>query len=97
MTATDPQLAALLAERLEPAAEALAGAYVEDMSTGPPPEDDRARVPPVVTPDARRAIRGLMQLGCGCARGPGSALARRPGRRIGTMRLRQPAGGREES
>ncbi|MYE03302.1 MAG: hypothetical protein F4Y03_18920, partial [Alphaproteobacteria bacterium] len=44
MTATDPrpQLAATLAERLAPAAEALALAYAEDMNAGPPPEDDRA-------------------------------------------------------
>ena len=44
MTATDPrpQLAATLAARLAPAAEALAAAYAEDMSAGPPPPDDRA-------------------------------------------------------
>ena len=52
MTATDPRpdlprtpirgLAAMLAERLAPAAEALALAYAEDMSAGPPPPDDRA-------------------------------------------------------
>ena len=43
MTATDPrpQLAAMLAERLAPAVEALATAYAED--AGPePPEEDRA-------------------------------------------------------
>ncbi len=45
MTATDPRpaLAAALAARLAPAAEALAAAYVEDMDAGPPPPDDRAR------------------------------------------------------
>ena len=44
MTATDPrpELAAMLAARLAPAAEALALAYVEDMDAGPPPEDRRA-------------------------------------------------------
>ena len=44
MTATDPRpaLAVMLAERLAPAARALAEAYAEDMSAGPPPEDDRA-------------------------------------------------------
>ena len=44
MTATDPrpELAAMLAERLAPAAAALAGACAEDMSAAPPPEDDRA-------------------------------------------------------
>ena len=44
MTATDPRpaLAAMLAERLAPAAAALAGACAEDMSAAPPPEDDRA-------------------------------------------------------
>ena len=44
MTATDPrpELAAKLAAGLAPAAEALAAAYAEDMSAGPPPEDDRA-------------------------------------------------------
>ena len=43
MTATDPRpdLAAKLAAGLAPAAEALALAYAEDMSAGPPP-DDRA-------------------------------------------------------
>ena len=64
MTATDPQLAAMPAERLAPAA----AAYVEDMSTGPPSENDRARRPSIVTLDARRSIRGLMQ--------PGSSRAR---------------------
>ena len=45
MTATDPRpaLAAALAARLAPAAEALAAAYAEDMDAGPPPPDDRAR------------------------------------------------------
>ena len=44
MTANDPrpELAAKLAVRLAPAAEALAAAYEEDMSAGPPPQDDRA-------------------------------------------------------
>jgi len=44
MTATDPrpQLAALLAEKLAPAAAALATAYAEDASAEPPPPDDRA-------------------------------------------------------
>ena len=44
MAATDPRpaLAAMLAERLAPAAAALAGACAEDMSAVPPPEDDRA-------------------------------------------------------
>ena len=40
MTATDPRpgLAAMLAERLAPAAAALAGACAEDISAAPPPE-----------------------------------------------------------
>ena len=44
MTATDPRpaLAAMLAEKLAPAIEALATAYVEDASPEPPPPDDRA-------------------------------------------------------
>ena len=44
MTATDPrpELAAMLAARLAPAAEALALAYAEDMDAAPPPEDRRA-------------------------------------------------------
>ena len=44
MTATDPRpaLAAMLAERLAPAAAALAEACAEDISAAPPPEDDRA-------------------------------------------------------
>ena len=44
MTATDPrpELAAMLAARLAPAAEALAMAYAEDMGAAPPPEDRRA-------------------------------------------------------
>ncbi len=43
MRATDPcpELAAMLAERLAPAA-ALAGACAADISAAPPPEDDRA-------------------------------------------------------
>ncbi len=59
MTATDPrpELAAMLAERLAPAAATLAGAYAEDMSAGPMPEDDRARA------DYHRAARaGLAHL-----------------------------------
>ena len=45
MTATDPRpaLAAALAARLAPAAEALAAAYAEDLNPEPPPPDDRAR------------------------------------------------------
>ena len=45
MTAADPRpaLAAMLAARLAPAAEALAAAYVEDANPEPPPPDDRAR------------------------------------------------------
>ena len=45
MTATDPrpQLAAMLLERLAPAAEALAEACAQDIDAGPPPEDDRDR------------------------------------------------------
>ena len=45
MTATDPRpaLAAALAARLAPAAEALAAAYAEDANPEPPPPDDRAR------------------------------------------------------
>ncbi len=35
MTATDPQLAAMPAEKLAPAAEALASAYAEDRSAAP--------------------------------------------------------------
>ena len=44
MTATDPRpaLAAMLAEKLAPAAAALATAYAEDASPEPPPLDDRA-------------------------------------------------------
>ncbi len=44
MTATDPcpALAAMPAERLAPAAAALAEACAEDISAAPPPEDDRA-------------------------------------------------------
>ena len=44
MTATDPRpaLAAMLAEKLAPAAAALAEAYAQDMGAAPPPEDDRA-------------------------------------------------------
>ena len=44
MTATDPRpaLAAMLAEKLAPAVEALAAAYAEDASPEPPPPDDRA-------------------------------------------------------
>ena len=44
MTATDPRpaLAAMLAEKLAPAVEALATAYVEDAGPEPPPPDDRA-------------------------------------------------------
>lgn len=43
MTATDPrpELAAVLAARLAPAAEVLAAAYLEDTNAGPPPQDDR--------------------------------------------------------
>ena len=45
MTATDPrpELAAMLLERLAPAAEALAAACAEDIDAGPPPQDDRDR------------------------------------------------------
>ncbi len=45
MTATDPrpELAAMLLERLAPAAEALAAACAEDIGAGPPPQDDRDR------------------------------------------------------
>ena len=45
MTATDPRpaLAAMLLERLAPAAEALAAAYAQDANPEPPPPDDRAR------------------------------------------------------
>ena len=44
MTAADPRpdLAAKLAAGLAPAAEALALAYAEDISAGPPPPEDRA-------------------------------------------------------
>ena len=44
MTATDPrpQLAAMPAARLAPAAEALAEACAEDMGAAPPPADHRA-------------------------------------------------------
>ena len=44
MTVTDPRpaLAAMLAEKLAPAVEALATAYVEDAGPEPPPPDDRA-------------------------------------------------------
>ncbi len=38
MRATDPQLAAMPAERLAPAAAALVTACVEEMSAGPQPE-----------------------------------------------------------
>ena len=45
MTATDPRpaLAAALAARLAPAAEALAAAYARDANPEPPPPDDRTR------------------------------------------------------
>ena len=45
MTATDPRpaLAAMPAEKLAPAAEALAAACAEDAGPEPPPPDDRAR------------------------------------------------------
>ena len=45
MTATDPrpELAAMLLERLAPAAEALAAACAQDIDAGPPPRDDRDR------------------------------------------------------
>ena len=94
MTATDPRpvLAAMLAEKLAPAAATLAGACAEDMSAAPPPEDDRALAghhragraalrAPFVTPDG------------GAAACPGPD----PGRRARAMRLRRPAGGRNES
>ena len=44
MTVNDPrpELAAMLAARLAPAAAALAEAYAEDMDAAPPPEDRRA-------------------------------------------------------
>ncbi len=72
MTATDPrpELAAMLAESLAPAAAALAGACAEDMNAGQPPEDDRAPAghhragraalrAPFVTPDGAPApVRG---------------------------------------
>ena len=72
MTATDPRpaLAAMLAERLAPAAAALASACAEDISAAPPPEDDRALAghhragcaalrAPFVTPDGGAApVRG---------------------------------------
>ncbi len=41
MTATDPQLAAMPAERLAPAAAALAEACAEDMSANPQGEGKR--------------------------------------------------------
>ncbi len=45
MTATDPrpELAAMLLERLAPAAEALAASCAEDIGAGPPPRGDRDR------------------------------------------------------
>ena len=66
MTATDPRpaLAAMPAERLAPAAAALAGACAEDTSAAPPPEDDRALAG---HHRAGRAVRGDGQGPCGCA------------------------------
>ena len=93
MTATDPQLAAMPAERLAPAA----AAYVEDMSTGPPSENDRARRPSIVTPGTPAGRSGASCSLAPAARGHGPAPARRPGRRTRAMRLRRPAGGREEA
>ena len=62
MTVNDPrpELAAMLAARLAPAAEALALAYAEDMNAGPSPED-------------RRACEGRGQAGAGATVG-GQAL-----------------------
>ena len=56
MTATDPRpaLAAMLAARLAPAAEALAAGYAEDLNPEPPPPDDRARA------DRHRAARAQL-------------------------------------
>ena len=56
MTATDPRprLAAALAARLAPAAEALAAAYAQDANPEPPPPDDRARA------DCHRAGRAQL-------------------------------------
>ncbi len=56
MTATDPrpQLAAMPAARLAPAAEALAEACAEDMGAAPPPADRRADA------DRRRAGRAAL-------------------------------------
>ncbi len=55
MTAPDPRpaLAAMLAEKLAPAAAALAAAYAEDMSAAPPPSCPDA--PPSSCPDLFRA------------------------------------------
>ena len=56
MTATDPRpaLAAALAARLAPAAEALAAAYAEDLNPEPAPPDERARA------DYHRAARAQL-------------------------------------
>ena len=59
MTATDPrpELAAMLAERLAPAAVALAGACAEDISAAPPPLfllTPGRRPPLFFSPPARR-------------------------------------------
>ncbi len=71
MTATDPRpgLAAMPAERLAPAAAALAGACAEDISAGPPPLfllTPGRRPPLFFSPPARRE-------------GPGAVLSARQG------------------
>ena len=91
MTATDPrpELAAMPAERLAPAAAALAGACAEDMSAAPPPLFLLApggKPPPFFSPPARReglgaslsARRGVAGLH---GRWPPPGLPRKRGRR----------------
>ena len=92
MTRTDPrpELAAMLAERLAPAAAALAGACAEDIPAAPPPEDDRALAErhragraalraPFVTPDGAPAP----------IRGPAPVLAAAPAAELALHRLRR--------
>ena len=94
MTATDPrpELAAMPAARLAPAAEALAASYKQDMSAGPPPHSCHPRAPttpaPLPPPRKRgpsfgsggRCRRSIpFFVGCGGIASPGWAPARRLG------------------
>ena len=90
MTATDPrpELAAMLAERLAPAARALAEAYAEDICAAPPPEDDRAC--------AERHRAGRAQLIASAPAPRRARLGRRTHARTRTRRL-EPACGPDEA